>query len=234
MRLAISGTAAQGKSTLLKSFLDNWSMYKTPETSYRSLIKPGSHSKQTNKDTQWSILNHMLDEIEKTDKEDNIIFDRCPLDNLVYSMWACHKNVGDIDDAFVEKCIPIVKESMKFLDIIFIIPITNVSPGDIEDDGTRETDSEYINEIDNFFKALYNNWNSDDTRFFPKEDRSALIEIFGTTEERVKMLELYITPDGGMYGDEDTLVDTNMMFDEFGYPLLADDQFEDSDNKTYK
>jgi len=168
MRLSISGTAAQGKTTLLDSFLNQWEMYSTPEINYRKLLKSDTHSKNTNKETQWSILNHMIDQIETYDEKANVIFDRCPLDNLVYTMWACHKKVGDIDDAFVEKCIPIVKESMKFLDIIFIIPITNVAQSDIEDDGKRETDSEYISEIDNFFKALYNNWNSEDTRFFSK------------------------------------------------------------------
>lgn len=234
MRLSISGTAAQGKTTLLDAFRKNWPMYKTPDKSYREIIVGDNHSKKTNKETQWNILNHMIDQLEGYTQDDHVILDRCPLDNLVYSMWACHKGVGDIDDMFIEKCIPIVKESMKFLDIIFIIPITNVAQSDIEDDGRREADAEYINEIDNFFKALYNNWNSEDTRFFPKEDRAALIEIFGTTEERIKMLELYLTPDGGMYGDEDTLVDTNMLFDEFGYPLLPDSEFEDSGSKTYK
>ena len=123
MRLSISGTACQGKTTLIKEFLEKWDMYETPKTSYRDVIKKKSrgesHSKNTNKETQWAILNHMIDEMEKYTGDDHVIFDRCPLDNLIYSMWACHKEAGDIDELFVEKCIPIVKESMKFLDIIF-------------------------------------------------------------------------------------------------------------------
>jgi len=219
MRLAISGTAAQGKTTLLNAFLDNWESYKTPEKSYRSVLKDGEHSKQTNQETQWSILNHMLDEMEKYTADDHVIFDRCPLDNLVYSMWAYHKDVGDIDELFIEKCIPIVRESMKMLDIIFLIPITNVAQSDIEDDGTRETDSEYILEIDNFFKAMYTSWSKEDVRFFPKEDRAAIVEIFGTTEERIKMLEFYINPDGNMFGEDESLVDTNALYDEFGFNI---------------
>lgn len=217
MRLAISGTAAQGKTTLLNAFLDNWESYKTPEESYRSVLKTGEHSKHTNKETQWAILNHMLDDMEKYTADDHVIFDRCPLDNLVYSMWAFHKGEGDIDELFVEKCIPIVRESMKMLDIIFLIPITNVAKSEIEDDGVRETDSDYIAEIDNFFKAMYASWSKDDVRFFPKEDRAAIVEIFGTTEERIKMLELYINPAGDMFGEDETMVDTNAIYDEFGF-----------------
>ena len=234
MRLAISGTAAQGKTTLLSAFLKHWDMYTTPEESYRSVLKSDSHSKSTNKETQWAILNHMIDQLEKHSKDDFIIYDRCPLDNLVYSLWAHHKGVGDIDDMFIEKCIPIVRESMKLLDVIFVIPITNVAQNQIEDDGKRETDAEYICEIDNFFKALYNNWSSDDTRFFPKEDRAALVEIFGSTEERIKMLEFYINDKGGMYGEDETLVDTSVLTDEFGFPMMPDDDNTEDHPVMYK
>ena len=209
MRLAISGTAAQGKSTLLKSFLEHWDMYTTPKESYRDILPKDNHSKDTNKETQWNILNHMIDNMQGYSDTDHIIFDRCPIDNLVHSMWAFHKNVGDIDELFVEKCIPIVRESMKMLDIVLIIPITNVAQNDIEDDGVRETDAEFISEIDNFFKAMYSSWAKDDERFFPKEDRAALIEIFGTTEERIKMLEFYLNDKGNMFGEDETLVDAS-------------------------
>ena len=236
MRLAISGTAAQGKTTLLSAFLDKWDMYTTPEQSYRSVMTADTkHSKETDKDTQWSILNHMIDQMEKFSADDHVIFDRCPLDNLVYTLWAYHKKIGDIDELFVEKCIPIVRESMKLLDIIFIVPITNVVQDEIEDDGVRETDAEYISEIDNFFKALFTNWCSDDTRFFPKEDRAALIEIFGTTDERLRMIGLYINEGGDMFGEDESLVDTNQLYDQFGMPVAnTDDKDTNDDVKIYK
>mgnify|MGYP001170291474 CR=1 FL=1 len=233
MRLAISGTAAQGKTTLLNAFLENWQMYTTPVESYRDQIPKDQHSMQTSKETQWAVLNHMLDQMEKTKAGDHVLFDRCPLDNLVYTMWSYHKKVGDIDELFVEKCIPIVRESMKMLDIIFFIPITNVTQDQIEDDGERETDTEYISEIDNLFKAMYSFWCKEDTRFFPKEDRSAIVEVFGTTEERIKMLEFYINEDGNMFGEEDTLVDTNTLYDQFGMPVSVEDSSEES-VKIYK
>ena len=101
MRLAISGTAAQGKTTLLNEFLKNWTMYTTPELSYRSVLNKDKHSKHTDKETQWAILNHMIDQMENLSSDDHVILDRCPLDNLVYSLWAYHKGVGDIDELFI-------------------------------------------------------------------------------------------------------------------------------------
>lgn len=218
MRLSISGTAGQGKTTLLNDFLETWDMYETPKITYRKHIKGKKHSKKTNKDIQWKILNTMIDEMEKYSEDDMVIFDRCPLDNLIYSMWAYHKGIGDIDEMFIEKCIPVVRESMHFLDIIFYTPITNVTKDEIEDDGKREVDEEYIKEIDNLFKAMYSNWYQGDTRFFPKEDRAAMIEVFGNPEERITLMKFYINEDGKMFGEEDTLVDTSTITDQYGMP----------------
>jgi nicotinamide riboside kinase len=206
MRIAISGTASQGKSTLVKDFLNEWPEYNTTSSTYRDVIKAGNypHSKSCNKDGQWAILNHMIDELQKYKPTDNVIFDRCPLDNLVYSLWSNSKEATDIDDKFIEKCIPIVKESMRLLDIIFFIPITKVAPIPIVDDGTREADPEYIAEIDNIFKAIiqhYTHGLSID-KFFPENDSPGIIEIFGSREQRIHLIRQYLNVDGDLIGDD--------------------------------
>ena len=43
MRIAISGTACQGKSTLVKDFLDLWPSYSTPEKTYRDIPVSYTH-----------------------------------------------------------------------------------------------------------------------------------------------------------------------------------------------
>ena len=73
MRLAISGTACQGKTTLLKSFIKKWDMYETPKVSYRSILKPEAHSKETSMENQWDILNHMIDQTETYDEDSYVI-----------------------------------------------------------------------------------------------------------------------------------------------------------------
>jgi predicted ATPase len=84
MRLAISGTACVGKSTLLKAFLQRWPMYGTPLKTYRDVITENDleHSSKTTEETQLLILDWMMTTQEKFKKEDNIIFDRCSWDNL--------------------------------------------------------------------------------------------------------------------------------------------------------
>lgn len=205
MRIAISGTANQGKSTLIKDFLAEWPSYKLEEGSYRKFIdKKLPHSKAATKKSQWKILNSLVDDLQKYSKKDNVIFDRCPLDNLVYSLWAFDKQSSDIDKEFIDKCIPVVRESLRHLDIIFFLPITKAAPVKIEDNGVRETDETYIKEIDALFKSLTYQYthNLGRTPFFPKDDSPGIIEIFGSPLERIQMIKWYINTDGDLIGGD--------------------------------
>jgi predicted ATPase len=201
MRIAITGASCQGKSTLIQDMLKEWPEMSTPNESYRDILKSKkkAHSKQTDEDVQWDILNHMCDTQQQYRNNDKIIFDRCPIDNIVYSMWSNFH--GNISDDFIEKCIPIVRESMRFIDIIFTLPITASAPVEIEDDGIRETDKHYIEEIDQLIKTMYRQWQSDTSPFFPKNDKPAMIEIFGNRQERIEMIKLYIDADGDAIGE---------------------------------
>ena len=204
MRIAISGSGNQGKSTLIKDFLSEWPQFETESETYRNKITSEDlpHSKNTTKDTQWKILNHMIDEMQTFKSDDNIIMDRCPIDNLIYSLWAFEKGIGDIDKKFIDKCIPLVCESMRHLDIIFFLPITKAAPVKIVDDKMRETDPTYIKEIDNIFKMIgaQHHENNGKNPFFPKDDAPGWIEIFGQPQVRIAMIKQYLDVDGDLIG----------------------------------
>jgi len=204
MRISISGTGCQGKSTLIADFLKEWPMYDTESVTYREKIVSENlpHSKAATKDSQWKILNHMIDEMQTFKPGDNIIMDRCPIDNLVYSLWCFDKQVGDIDKEFIDKCIPIIRESMRKLDIIFFIPITKAAPVPIVEDKMREADPVYIKEIDNIFKMTGAQYmqNPGANPFFPKDDSPAWIEVFGDRQTRIAMIKQYLDIDGDLIG----------------------------------
>lgn len=204
MRISVSGTANTGKTTLVNNFTEVWPNYTSVKFSYREKLKSLTHSKSCTQETQWMILNSMIDEMQSHESSEHVIYDRCPLDNLVYSLWAFDKGDGDIDQAFIDKCIPLVRESMKFIDIAFFIPLTKASPIAIVDNGTRETDPVYIDEIDNLFKALINQYhhNMERTQFFPKDDCPGIIEIFGRPQERIYLIKQYLDTNGDIIGVE--------------------------------
>jgi len=209
MRIAFSGSAGIGKTTVVNDFLKNWPNYKKSNESYRDLLKKEKIpiNKKVNKDGQWKILNCLVDDLQNTKKGDKILFDRCPLDNIVYSLWSFEKGNSDIDKEFIDKCVPIVSESMRHLDIIFYIPITKAAKLEYKD--TREIDIDFNREIDNIFKAVeysLHRSGSGACPFFPKDDSPAIIEIFGTPEERIKIIELYVDKDGSLVSDEESVL----------------------------
>ena len=237
MRIGISGSINVGKTTLVNDFLRAWPNYKTPESTYRDVLKSKNypHSKNCNKEGQWAILNHMIDEMQKYTKSDNIIFDRNPLDCLVFSLWAAEMGTSDIDKPFIDKIIPIVKESLKNIDLIFFVPITAVSPVEIVDDGKRETDPQYIGEIDHIFKALFHEYQHSlgKTPFFSHEDCPAIIEIFGKPEERILLIRQYLDENGNVYGEEDDTILNPENIDDLER-LIAQQVKEDETEKHIK
>ena len=206
MRIAICGTANIGKSTLIQDFLQEWDMYGREVKTYRDVLteKGLPHSKNTTKESQKAILDYMVETLKEFKEGDKVIFDRCPLDNLVYSMWAMSQEGNDIDEDFVDECIPIVNDALKNLDIIFFIPVTKHNEIEIEENGDRETDKQYIQEIDSFFKVLQRHYHEhpQDNPFFPRDDSPALIEVFGTKQERIQMIKLYLDIDGDLIGGD--------------------------------
>jgi len=211
MRIAVSGTACTGKSTLVKNILAVWPNYKTPSKTYRDLIKEKNlpHSSDTSIDTQWDILNFMLDQLQAVDKSANIVFDRCPLDNLAYTLWAHDKGIEGFTKEYVDKAIKLTKESMRHLDLILLLRYdTSIK---IVDDELRDTDVTFIEEIDNIFDALYIQYrqNYEADIFFPKDDSPGILVLPTNPQQRIEMISDYLTPEGEMYGDDSSIFNPN-------------------------
>jgi GTPase SAR1 family protein len=206
MKIATVGTHSTGKTTYIEDFLKNWSMYETDKNSYRDLIKTNKikHSKEGTEDSQREILNFLVDQTIESSKKDFVILDRCVLDNLAYSSWL---NLNEkVSDKFLEETRIIVKETLKMFDVIFFFPLTKVAEVPLEDNELRDIDPIYREEIDTIFKAFQQSYLRGDGRVFPNDDCPALIEIFGSREQRIKMTELYITKDGKPFGDDQSLI----------------------------
>lgn len=206
MKIAVIGTSNIGKSTYIQDFFKKWPVYKMVDSEYRKLLKEKNlpHSKEGNEESQTSILNCLVDEVVKYSKEDFVIFDRCVVDVLAYSTWL-HLN-DKVSEKFLDDQRILIRETLKLYDILFFIPITQVAPIKIENNGIRETDPIYREEIDIIFKAFQQSYHKGDGRVFPTKDCPAIIEIFGNPEERIKMTELYLTESGKCYGEDQSLI----------------------------
>jgi len=204
MKICVSGTSCTGKTTFISDFLKQWPNYTTPTETYRDVIKNRAHSSSASKEVQDDILNFLVDQATKYSKEDNVIFDRCVLDNLAYTTWLSLK--GKVDEEYVNKVRHIVNITLSMYDIILYTPLTSVAVVNIEDDNFRDTDPEYRIEIDNIFKAFQQSYYKGNGAVFPKENTPALIELIGSREQRIQLVKLYLNEEGQPYDEKESLI----------------------------
>lgn len=239
MRIAISGAANTGKSTLLKSFLYTWKNYKTPTKTYRDIIKEEGleHSSKTTTDNQTKILQSLIDQQKAYGGlDDKVVHDRCALDALAYTLWCNEKGIDGFDGDFVQTQIDKVKDSMKNLDMIFVCKFDNKQC--VDDDGTREADLEYIQEIDNIYESLFQQYyqNVHADVFFPKDDSPAVIKLPNDAQERIDLIAEYVTPEGDMYGDEHSILNPNNIgeLEQLVHQQQLAKQAEEADKELFK
>jgi GTPase SAR1 family protein len=215
MRIAFSGTANSGKSTMIKSFLHTWTNYELSEDTYHDTLeeKGLDHSSKTTPETQTVILDFLVDQVQGKSVTDNIVYDRCSLDAIAYTMWANGKGIEGFTDDFVKKQITMSRESLRSLDIIFMTRFNEQQA--VVDNGIRDTNVEFIKEIDNIFYTLYMQYmtQADADVFYPKGDSPCVILLPNDPQQRIELIAEYVTPEGGMYGDEESILNPNNIDD---------------------
>jgi AAA domain len=230
-KIGIIGTQCIGKSTLVDDMILQWPQLCKPQKTYRDLIKEKKLpvNKNGTKESQQAILNFLVDEAMANYGNKKIIFDRTPIDNLVYSLWLYDKGVTDIDEDFIDKSIIQAREAIKSYSIIFYIPLTKENDVLLQIKENRDIDPIYRGEIAVLFDTIYRAWESGASRFFDTEDRTPIIPLYGTPLERIAMANLYINEKCEFFGEEDSLIKGDIAEQQ----MLAD-QLGLTDKKQFK
>lgn len=212
MKIAFVGAPNVGKSTLIENFLKEWPMYKKPAVTYRDLVKEKSLpvNKQGTKESQKAILNALVEEAQQAAATENefIVFDRCVIDNLAFTLWHYGKQTEGFTSEFIIDSKTIAAIALKHIDVVFYVPLRKEIP--IEQKELRETDETFREEIDNIFSALVDSYEKNTGSFFPTEDCPAVIRLDGPPDMRLPQLKLYIKESGRGYSEKDpSLLDTS-------------------------
>jgi GTPase SAR1 family protein len=207
MRICVTGTDGIGKSTFIGDMISKWSNYTSPVYGYHDELDDLRDGNFT-KEKQQLIFDSINETLKQYGKSDNVVYDRGPVDCLVYALYGNNRDT-DCDDEFIESLMEQVKNSLRMIDLMFFIPITKTSTIDIEANAKeKEADyitSDFIVEIDNIFKSIYNHWDLKNVPYVIYDDKPHVLEIFGSPEERVHIAQMYINPQGDMYGESNIL-----------------------------
>lgn len=207
-KIGVIGTQCVGKSTFIADIKAKWPMFHSPERSYRDLIKEKSLpvNKQGTKESQEIILNALVDEAMANYGKKKMIFDRTVLDNIVYSLWLYDKGISNVDEAFLDKSIAQLRHAIKFYSVIFYLPFCRENDVTLTEAPNRDIDPVYRSEIGHIFEGIYKAWEKGGSRFFDVDDCPAFIPIFGTRQERIAMMSLYVNDKGEFYGEKESIV----------------------------
>ena len=210
-RIAVSGSQNSGKSTLINAFLRKFPKYANPKLSYRDLINELKLdiNQNASEASQDIILFSIVDNQSKYKPTDNIIFDRCSLDNLMYTFYLYQSGV--VSESFVDKSVGIVRNSLSDLDIIFITPYLPHIP--LQERENRDIALQFVEEMNQLFLSVCQAYAYDmeNTQFLPTTDCPAIILLEGpTVEDRLSEMSLYLNPDGGFYNEETKSLITNI------------------------
>jgi len=208
-KIGVIGTQCVGKSTFIADIKEKWPMLVSPKKSYRDLVKDKNLpiNKEGTKETQEAILNFLVDEAMENYGKKKMIFDRTPLDNLVYSLWLYEKELGGVDEAFIDKSVALVRSAMSSYSIIFYLPFCKENDVLLTAKPNRDIDPAYRSEIGHLFEGIYKAWErGTGSKFFNHDDTPPIIPIFGSRTERIAMASLYINDKGDFFGENESVV----------------------------
>ncbi|MBA2654057.1 MAG: AAA family ATPase [Gammaproteobacteria bacterium] len=186
MRIAVSGTHFIGKSTLIEDFIKNHPNYKFELEPYYKLQdeKTMELSLESNLDSLKEQLDYSINLLNKCASEQNIIFDRCPVDFIAYAMCALDNDAIDINDSEISERFPDIKAALNNLDLIVFLPIAKENSIDY-----TEENPAYRKAADKCFKKIYRD---DICDLFPRYNHPRIVEISGDRMARLKNLESYL------------------------------------------
>jgi predicted ATPase len=178
MRIAVTGPQNTGKTTFIQDFLTAYPNYIHPERTYRDVVREKNLqiNQLTGEESQKSILDFLYEQIMET-PGDNVIFDRCVIDNYAYTYSAYLK--GNVSKELVMITKRKMFESLRLIDTLLFIPTAACVP--LVQDDQRDIDVEYIDLINKtFIETLFD---------VATRTHIPILVVTGTREERIKHLK---------------------------------------------
>ena len=177
MRIAVSGTHCTGKSTLIDEFLTGHPDFTHEPEPYTVMVEDlGEEFAETPCGEDFHRqLEFNIARLKQHQSEEQIIFERSPIDFLAY--------IDALDSEPVERIIPLILDALQHLDLIVYLPL---------DDRIDVPDSEYPKlrkAVDRRLNAIFR----EDEFGIISANNVAVVEAEGSTAQRLHLLEEAIT-----------------------------------------
>jgi len=185
MRLAISGTHCSGKSSLVEAFLLAHPEFTHEPEAYFQLqeLYGESFSAEPSSDDFLQQLEHHSERLQQYQPGSRVVFDRCAIDYVAYLQALIDLKRHAADVVILNRSIDLARNAFQLVDIVVFLP-ANRSHIYVPD----EEDPELRAAVDtNLERFLLN----DELDLFA-DGRPIVLEVCGTIEQRLEMIEMAI------------------------------------------
>jgi nicotinamide riboside kinase len=169
MRIGLCGTMSVGKTTLVKA------LQELPEfQDYHFATERSKYLRDLGipLNTDSTVRGQFVFMAERASE---LMYDNLITDRTIWDVCAFTLSAKSISWYYKQSLIEAASSLMSYYDIVFYINPENI---EIEDNGVRETDSQYRNDINYAIVELLQQYKP-----------NKLVEIKGTTEERIQQIK---------------------------------------------
>lgn len=180
MRVAVSGTHCSGKSTLVDAFLSAHAEYAHEPEPYEALndLYGEGFAAAPSAEDFFRQLEYNIERLHQYRLGDRVIFERSPADFVAYLLALDDLDRETADAALTKQAITAVGNAVALLDLIVYVPASDVSSPESEDPKLRRA-------VDVRLERMLLD---DDLGLFTS-DRPSIVELAGTTAQRLRGLE---------------------------------------------
>lgn len=178
MRIAVIGPQNTGKTTFVEDFIKEFPHYSTPTKTYRDVIEENKLDvNQLSRIESQKLIRDFIFNQFKNNSQYNIIFDRCMIDNYVYTYVQYEK--GYIPKWFVDETEAMMYDMLTEVDMYLFIPTAVAVP--LVDDATRDIDKDYIDTVNyNFLRVLF---------YITRKYQSTVKVVSGSRKDRIDQVK---------------------------------------------
>jgi len=180
MRVAVSGTHCSGKSTLIDAFLSAHAEYiyePEPYEALNDLYGEGFGADPSAEDF-FRQLEYQIERLQRYRSRDRVIFERSPADFVAYLLALTDLDRDTADAALAKQSITAAGNALALLDVIVYLPASDLPAPESEDPKLRRA-------VDARLERMLLD---DDLSLFT-HDRPSILELVGTTAQRLRGLE---------------------------------------------
>jgi hypothetical protein len=130
VRVAVSGSHGTGKSTLIAAFLERRRDYAYEPEAYEALaddVALTSEQRPTPEGIE-ALLQYTLTAVANHAPGTRVIFERSPVDYLAYAAASGRSWPSGAASDFLATYIPVVRPSLRHLDLIALLPVSRRGP----------------------------------------------------------------------------------------------------------